>query len=124
MATLGLFLAALPLPHVAYLAIAAALLGTGVGIFSPGYTAGASLAVSGPEQGGIAGLLNATNATTWILAPVTATSIYGWNIHIPFGIAGLLLLISLTIAWSHPKLRRPVDKLQAEALDEQETLGQ
>ena len=122
-AVTGLALTAIPFGHIAYLGIAAALLGIGVGMFSPGYTAGASLAVSGPEQGSVAGLLNATNATTWILAPITATSVYGWNIHFPFVIAGLILLISFVTAWTHPQLRRTLAKIHSEQ-SQSPTLGE
>ncbi len=43
--------------------------GVASGMASPGYSAGASLAVERRASSGIAGVINATGAITWIVAP-------------------------------------------------------
>ena len=62
-------------------------------------TAGASLAVTAREQGGIAGVINATGAITWIVAPVSATALYGWMPLSPFLLALALVALSCACAW-------------------------
>ena len=74
-------------------------LGVASGMASPGYAAGASLSVSAREQGGIAGIINATGAITWIVAPVSATALYGWAPLSPFLLALALLVLSGACAW-------------------------
>ena len=74
-------------------------MGVASGMASPGYSAGASLAVTAREQGGIAGVINATGAITWIVAPVSATALYGWMPLSPFLLALSLVALSCTCAW-------------------------
>ena len=82
-------------------AVAASTFAMGVasGMASPGYSAGASLAVTEREQGGIAGVINATGAITWIVAPVSATALYGWMPLSPFLLALALVTLSCSCAW-------------------------
>ena len=82
-------------------AVAASTFAMGVasGMASPGYSAGASLAVSAREQGGIAGIINATGAITWIVAPVSATALYGWVPLSPFLVALCLVGLSCSCSW-------------------------
>lgn len=81
------------------------LLGVASGLLGPGYMAGGSLAVTAEEQGGVAGVLNAVGAVTWIFAPVTATALYGWHPMAPFALAGVFLLMSTVVSYIHPLLR-------------------
>ena len=74
-------------------------MGVASGMASPGYSAGASLAVSAREQGGIAGVINATGAITWIVAPVSATALYGWMPLSPFLLALSLVALSCACPW-------------------------
>ena len=74
-------------------------MGVASGTASPGYSAGASLAVSEREQGGISGVINATGAITWIVAPVSATALYGWMPLSPFFLALSLVSASCACAW-------------------------
>ncbi|WP_341769463.1 MFS transporter [Actinomyces bowdenii] len=75
------------------------------GLVGPGFTAGGSLAVGPAEQGGVAGVLQATGALTWVFAPVTATALYGWHPLAPFALALGVLGASVLVAWAHPALR-------------------
>lgn len=86
-------------PSLWALATSTFAMGVASGMASPGYSAGASLAVSAPEQGGIAGVINATGAITWIVAPVSATALYGWMPLSPFLLALSLVALSCACAW-------------------------
>lgn len=86
-------------PSLWALAASTFAMGVASGMASPGYSAGASLAVSAREQGGIAGVINATGAITWIVAPVSATALYGWMPLSPFLLALTLVALSCACAW-------------------------
>ena len=86
-------------PSLWGLAASTFAMGVASGMASPGYSAGASLAVSAREQGGIAGVINATGAITWIVAPVSATALYGWMPLSPFLLALTLVALSCACAW-------------------------
>ena len=86
-------------PSLWALAASTFAMGVASGMASPGYSAGASLAVSAREQGGIAGVINATGAITWIVAPVSATALYGWMPLSPFMLALSLVALSCACAW-------------------------
>ena len=86
-------------PSLWALAASTFAMGVASGMASPGYSAGASLAVSAREQGGIAGVINATGAITWIVAPVSATALYGWMPLSPFALALSLVALSCACAW-------------------------
>lgn len=88
------------------IAVSSFLIGASSGLASPGFSAGASLAVSDEEQGGVAGIINATGAITWIFAPVSATALYGWHPLVPFLLALALVAVSAVIAWAHRGLIR------------------
>ncbi|WP_067780131.1 MFS transporter [Actinomyces vulturis] len=91
------------------LALCSFLIGSSLGMVMPGYNAGGTLAVEKFELGGAAGVLNAAGAVTWIVGPVSATSLYAWHHHAPFIVAGISLTASTLVAWLHPTLaaRRP-----------------
>ncbi len=86
-------------PSLWALATSTFAMGVASGMASPGYSAGASLAVTEREQGGIAGVINATGAITWIVAPVSATALYGWMPLSPFLLALSLVALSCSCAW-------------------------
>ena len=86
-------------PSLWALAASTFAMGVASGMASPGYSAGASLAVTAREQGGIAGVINATGAITWIVAPVSATALYGWMPLSPFLLALSLVALSCACAW-------------------------
>lgn len=86
------------------IALSTFFIGVSSGLASPGFSAGASLSVTDEEQGGVAGIINATGAITWIFAPVSATALYGWHPLVPFVLALVLVSICVTIAWLHPGL--------------------
>lgn len=86
--------------------IAAVLLvGLGLGLAIPGYTAGPTLTVSRQEQGGLAGLLAANNALTFVLAPTAATALYSLSPILPLLAAIAILTLVAILLYSHPLLR-------------------
>lgn len=73
------------------LAISLVLVGIGISIAMPGYTAGPTLAVSREEQGGLAGLSTATAGAAFIISPVTSTALYGLWQPLPLIIGALMM---------------------------------
>lgn len=85
--------------------VIATILGFGMGLASPGYNAGPTLAMTKAEQGGLAGLLNAVSALTWVFAPITGTVLYGFS-HLAPSIAGLTIVVAgALVVFIHPLLR-------------------
>lgn len=95
------------------------LLGVGFGLAMPGYTAGPTNVVAEDEQGGVAGVINATNGLTFAIGPVLFTALYGVDADMPFlGIAALFGLGSMFV-FAHPRLRgRGADATAEDATEE------
>jgi MFS family permease len=75
-----------------------AIASLGMGLFRPGFTSGASLAVSRAEQGQVAGMVASVNGMAFIAAPAIGVLIYGVSMPLPFLVCtGLFLLLTL---WS------------------------
>jgi MFS family permease len=66
----------------------------GFGLFRPGFTSGASLAVSPAEQNAVAGMVTSVNGVAYIAAPALGVLLYGFWMPLPFVAvaAGLLAL--------------------------------
>jgi DHA1 family tetracycline resistance protein-like MFS transporter len=64
----------------------------GLGMAIPGYTAGPTLALGPAEQGAVAGLINATNGSTFIAGPLLGTALYALGPALPIALSGLLCL--------------------------------
>lgn len=91
-----------PLPLFA----AILLIGLGLGLAMPGYTAGPTLLVGREEQGGLAGLIGATTGLTFVVAPTAGTALYGLSPSLPI-IAGTVIMASVTVfVLVHPRFRR------------------
>ena len=69
----------------------------GFGLFRPGFTAGASLAVSRAEQGQSAGIVASVNGAAYILAPAIGVWLYGHSSWIGFAVIELLCLTVLVL---------------------------
>ncbi|MBN8499559.1 MAG: MFS transporter [Sphingomonadales bacterium] len=72
--------------------IAVAVISLGFGLFRPGFTAGASLAVSREEQSQSAGIVASVNGAAYIMAPAVGVWLYGHSPWIGFGAIELLCL--------------------------------
>lgn len=77
---------------VVCLLVAMFITGMGIGMATPGFTAGASLAVDPKEQGSVAGLVSATNALALIAAPTAATGLYTVAPMVP-----IIIAVTMTI---------------------------
>jgi len=74
-----------------------AIASLGFGLFRPGFTAGASLAVSRAEQGQSAGIVASVNGAAYILAPAIGVWLYGHASWIGFAVIELLCLSVLML---------------------------
>jgi MFS family permease len=63
----------------------------GFGLFRPGFTAGASLAVGPDQQNAVAGQVTSVNGMCYVLAPGFGVWIYGYGLALPFLITGVLM---------------------------------
>ncbi len=75
------------------LCIGVMLLGLGLGISGPGFSAAVSLSVNSDEQGAVAGFLAACPALGYVLGPFGAGVLYEWYPRAPFVVVVLLLLV-------------------------------
>ncbi len=71
-----------------------AVASAGFGLFRPGFTSGASLAVRPDEQNAVAGMVTSVNGVAYIAAPAVGVLLYGLWMPLPFlaTAAGLLAL--------------------------------
>ncbi|MEL6869800.1 MAG: MFS transporter [Pseudomonadota bacterium] len=83
--------------------------GLGAGMAIPGYSAAASLAVSGDEQGAVAGITGAVTAAGFSIVPVINLTLYQWSPQAPFVLDSLLMLGALVFALVNPALRNAIN---------------
>lgn len=69
-----------------------ALASLGFGFFRPGFTSGASLAVSPAEQNAVAGMVTSVNGLAFVAAPALGVALYGVWMPLPFLMTGALML--------------------------------
>jgi hypothetical protein len=91
--------------------IGVALACLGFGLFRPGFTAGASLAVSRAEQGQSAGIVASVNGAAYIFAPATGIWLYGHSSWLGFVVIELLcaavIVLGIRNMASDDELLRP-----------------
>ena len=90
----------------ALLFVAVTVIGAGVGIAMPGYTAGPTLLMSREEQGGLAGLIGATNGLTYVVSPTAGTAMYGRSPILPIAVGGAILAAVFVFVLVHRGFRR------------------
>ncbi|MFV0535036.1 MAG: MFS transporter [Cumulibacter sp.] len=100
------FLVLVPDNGPALLFIANLLIGVGLGIAMPGYTAGPTLLVSRVEQGGLAGLIGATTGLTFVIAPTAGTALYGLWAPLPIIVGAATMALVTVFVLAHPRFRR------------------
>jgi MFS family permease len=86
------------------LAIAFAIASLGFGFLRPGFTAGASLAVSAAEQGVVAGQVTANNGISFVFGPSAGILMYDLWRPLPYLVCAVVLLV--TLAYGVSTLRR------------------
>jgi MFS family permease len=83
-----------------------ALASMGFGLFRPGFTSGASLAVEMDEQNAVAGMVSSVNGIPYVAAPALGVALYGLALPLPFAAVGALMLG--LAAWIWLKVRDPL----------------
>ena len=81
------------------IALGFSLASMGFGLFRPGFTAGASLAVSRAEQGQSAGIIASVNGSAYIVAPALGVWLYGHSPWVGFAVIELLCLAVLVLGF-------------------------
>lgn len=82
------------------IALGFAIAALGFGLFRPGFTAGASLSVSRPEQGQVSGKVASINGASYIYAPALGVWLYGHSDWLGFAaIIGFCLAV-MAIGWT------------------------
>lgn len=72
-----------------------AMLGLGMGLAGPGFMAGASLAVTGEEQGAVAGIAGSCPPMGFTIGPLVGTSLYSINPAYPFAFSLVIFVVLL-----------------------------
>jgi MFS family permease len=80
-----------------------ALASLGFGLYRPGFTAGASLAVRRHEQGDVAGKIASLNGSAYIITPAIGVALFNWWEPATFILIGLSLLY--LIIWGQRALQ-------------------
>jgi MFS family permease len=88
------------------LVIAFAFMSLGYGLARPGFTAGASLAVSRSEQGGVAGAVTSVNGSCFIFAPAMGIGLYQLAHTLPYWLGASALFALTLYAFRQPALGR------------------
>jgi MFS family permease len=88
------------------LAMSFALASLGFGLYRPGFTSGASLAVTPGEQNVAAGMVTSVNGLPYIAGPGLGVLLYGIWKPLPFVLTGILMLI--LAVWTKLRLRPSV----------------
>ena len=91
LAAIGTFATGLSL-SVYGLMLGFALASMGFGLFRPGFTSGASLAVDLDEQNAVAGMVSSVNGIPYVAAPSLGVALYGIALPLPFLAMGALML--------------------------------
>lgn len=85
--------------------VAMGVIGMGLGIAMPGYVAGPTLFMSREEQGGLAGVIGATNGLTFVVAPTLSTFLYEKSPALPVVIGGVTLALVCLLSLMLPRHR-------------------
>jgi MFS family permease len=99
------FLLLIPDLGPAPLFAAVLLIGLGLGLAMPGYTAGPTLLMSREEQGGLAGLVGATSGLTFVIAPTAGTALYGVQPTLPILVGAAVMAVVVGFVLVHPRFR-------------------
>lgn len=86
------------------IALGFAVASLGFGLYRPGFTSGASLAVSRAEQGQVSGIVASLNGAAYIFAP--ALGVWLYNHHETLGFAVIGGLCAAVLGWGWKALER------------------
>lgn len=79
--------------------LAMALVGTGIGMSAPGFSAAATLAVKPEEQGAVAGLISACPALGFIVGPILGGALYQFHATSPYIVSATLFIPLVLFSW-------------------------
>ena len=79
--------------------LAMALVGTGIGMSAPGFSAAATLAVEPGEQGAVAGLISACPALGFIVGPILGGALYQNYPTSPYIVSAALFIPLVLFSW-------------------------
>jgi len=83
------------------LTIGFAVASLGFGLFRPGFTSGASLAVGPAEQNEVAGQVTSVNGVAFVAGPALGVALYWFGLPLPFlATTALMLALAAWTAWS------------------------
>lgn len=82
------------------IALGFAVASLGFGLYRPGFTAGASLAVSRAEQGQVSGIVASLNGAAYIFAPALGVWLYGHHPVVGFTTIAALCLAVIVLGWT------------------------
>jgi len=71
----------------------------GFGLFRPGFTSGASLAVGQDEQNAVAGQVTSVNGIAFVAGPALGVALYMAGLELPFFATGALMLALAVWTW-------------------------
>src|SRR3546814_11290520 len=80
-----------------------ALASLGFGLFRPGFTAGASLAVPRRDQGSLAGMTASINGSAYIVSPAVCVLLYNWHAMVAYGLLAGFCAWLVLWGWVVPK---------------------
>ncbi|HMO77098.1 MAG TPA: MFS transporter [Sphingopyxis sp.] len=80
----------------------------GFGLFRPGFTAGASLAVPRRDQGAVAGMTASINGSAYIVSPAIGVLLYSWNAMLAYGLMAAFCGWLLLWGWKALRQAQPV----------------
>lgn len=90
--------------------ISFAVTSLGFGLFRPGFTAGASLAVERSEQNGVAGIVASVNGMAFIASPAVGVLLYTYGGPLPFWLSFIACIFLL--GWGYKTLKLDEQNLQ------------
>ncbi len=80
-----------------------AVASVGFGLFRPGFTSGASLAVRPDEQNAVAGMVTSVNGVAYIAAPAVGVLLYGIWMPLPFLATAAGMVVLAVWVWAKVK---------------------
>lgn len=92
---------------LATIATGFAVAALGFGLFRPGFTAGASLAVPRAQQGQVAGQVASINGAAYVAAPAIGVALYNWHPEWSFGLIAALCVGLVLWGWRALRIAAP-----------------
>lgn len=86
-----------------------AMASLGFGLFRPGFTAGASLAVPRRDQGSVAGMTASINGSAYIISPAIGVLLYNWHAMAGYGLMAVFCGWLFIWGWSALKREQPAN---------------